>query len=131
MGDLVIQLVVAATVMGVLDAVWLGTVAKQFYYGELGAVLLKKPNMKAAVLFYIIYVVGTVVFVTMPALKEGSLAYAAGFGALFGFVAYATYDLTNLATMKGFKTKVAVVDMIWGAALTSVVASVTFLIVHR
>lgn len=126
-----VQLMVASGVMGVLDFIWLGTVAKTFYRSQIGKLLLDKPNMTAAVLFYAIYVVGVVSFVISPALEKGSLSYALSRGALFGFVAYATYDLTNLATMKGFTTKVVVVDLAWGAFLTAVVAGATYLIVHR
>ena len=125
------RLLVAGGVMGVLDWIWLGTVAKTFYRSQIGKLLLEKPNMTAAVLFYLIYVVGVVVFVISPALEKGSLSYALTRGALFGFVAYATYDLTNLATMKGFTTKVVVVDLAWGALLTATVAGVTFAILHR
>ncbi|QQS18638.1 DUF2177 family protein [Candidatus Saccharibacteria bacterium] len=125
------QLIVASGVMGVLDFIWLGTVAKTFYRSQIGKLLLDKPNMTAAVLFYAIYVVGVVTFVISPALEKGSLAYALGRGALFGFVAYATYDLTNLATIKGFTTKVVIVDLVWGALLTATVAGVSYLLLHR
>ncbi len=131
MQSIFMQLIVAAGVMGVLDFVWLGTVAKSFYRSQIGSLLLDKPNMTAAVLFYAIYVVGVVTFVISPALDKGSLTHALTRGALFGFVAYATYDLTNLATMKGFTTKVVVVDLAWGAVLTAVVAGATYLILHR
>ena len=94
--DILLKLIVAGGVMGILDFVWLGFVAKKLYYGEMGKLLLEKPNMIPALLFYVIYVIGIVVFVVSPALAKGSLAYAAGYGALFGFVAYATYDLTSL-----------------------------------
>ncbi len=123
------QLLVAGGVMGVLDFIWLSVVAKNFYRSELGSALLDKPNMVAAVLFYVIYIVGVVAFVIAPALDKGSLAHAALYGALFGFVAYATYDLTNLATLKVFTPKLVVVDLLWGAALTAVVASVTYWVV--
>jgi uncharacterized membrane protein len=125
--DIVLMVLVAGGVMCLLDFFWLGYVAKKIYYGEMGDILLKKPNMAAALLFYIIYVVGTVVFVIAPAFEKTSLAYAIWYGALFGFVAYATYDLTNLATLKGFSKKIVVIDMIWGACLTAVVAGVTYL----
>jgi uncharacterized membrane protein len=131
MSNIVVQLLVASGVMGVLDFIWLGTVAKTFYRSQIGKLLLDKPNMTAAVLFYVIYVVGVVTFVISPALEKDSLSYALTRGALFGFVAYATYDLTNLATMKGFTAKVVVVDLAWGALLTAVVAGVTFLICNR
>ncbi|QQS21875.1 DUF2177 family protein [Candidatus Saccharibacteria bacterium] len=127
----VMQLLVAGGVMGLLDFVWLGYIAKRLYYSEMGNILLEKFNMVPALLFYVIYVIGVVVFVINPALAKGSLAYAAGYGALFGLVAYATYDLTSLAVVKGFSTKIVVIDMVWGMALTAVVASIAYLVVHK
>lgn len=115
--------------MGLLDFVWLGFIAKKLYYAEMGKLLLDKPNMVPALLFYAIYVVGVIVFVLNPALDKQSWQYAAGIGALFGLVAYATYDLTNLATMKDFPVKIVIIDLIWGAALTSVVATGAYFIV--
>lgn len=124
-----VQLVVAGGVMGVLDFVWLAFVAKTFYRSQIGSLLLEKPNMAAAVLFYVVYVVGVVMFVVSPALKKGSWAHAVLYGAVFGFVAYATYDLTNLSTLKGFTAKLVAVDLAWGTLLTAVVSSVTYWIV--
>lgn len=116
--------------MGALDYVWLGYVGKKIYYSEMGELLLKKPNMVPALIFYVIYVVGTVVFVVSPALEKESLIYAAGMGALFGFVAYATYDLTNLATMKGYSRKIVVIDLLWGALITALTAAGAYLAVQ-
>lgn len=130
MNSFAMQLLVTGAVMGLFDYIWLRFVANSFYKSQIGQLLLAKPNMGAAVLFYSIYVVGVVAFVLSPAFEKGSLAYAAGYGALFGFVAYATYDLTNLATIKGFTTKLVVVDLIWGAVLTAAVASIAYLILH-
>lgn len=120
--ELVIKLLAAGGIMGILDFIWLGFVAKKLYYGEMGKILLEKPNMAPALLFYLIYVVGVVVFVVTPALEKDSWQHAVGYGALFGFVAYATYDLTNLATLKGFSSKIVIIDLAWGAGLTAVVA---------
>lgn len=128
--ELIISFIVAAVIMGVLDYVWLGYVGKKLYYREMGNLLLKKPNMLAALLFYVIYVVGTVVFVVVPALEKESLLYATGMGALFGLVAYATYDLTNLATMKGFSRKIVVIDLLWGALITMLTATGAYLAVQ-
>lgn len=128
--ELIISFIVAAAVMGVLDYIWLGYVGKKLYYREMGNLLLKKPNMLAALLFYVIYVVGTVVFVVVPALEKESLLYATGMGALFGLVAYATYDLTNLATMKGFSRKIVVIDLLWGALITMLTATGAYLAVQ-
>ena len=120
--ELLVKLLAAGGIMGILDFIWLGFVAKKLYYGEMGKILLEKPNMFPALLFYVIYVVGVVVFVITPAVDKGSWLYALGYGALFGFVAYATYDLTNLATLKGFSPKIVVIDLLWGAVLTAIVS---------
>lgn len=128
--ELLIKLIAAGGIMGILDFIWLGFVAKKLYYGEMGKILLEKPNMLPALLFYAIYVVGVVVFVITPAVEKGSWVHALTYGALFGFVAYATYDLTNLATMKGFSTKIVIIDLIWGAALTAVVSLGAYAVVR-
>jgi uncharacterized membrane protein len=127
--EILIKLLAAGGIMGILDFVWLGFIAKKLYYGEMGKILLKEPNMGPALLFYAIYVIGTIVFVINPALEKDSWTYALGYGALFGFVAYATYDLTNLATFKGFSAKIAAIDLVWGASLTAVVSVGSYFIV--
>lgn len=121
--------VVAGLVMGTIDAIWLSVVANKFYKSQIGPLLLDKPNMLAAVAFYVIYVVGIVAFAVLPALDRGAWQYALGYGALLGFVAYATYDLTNLATLKGFTSKLVAVDLLWGTVLTATVSVVTYFIV--
>ena len=128
--ELFIALVSAAIIMGILDYIWLGFIAKKLYYGEMGDILLKKPNMLAAILFYAIYVVGAVIMVVVPALDNNSIMHALGFGALLGFVAYATYDLTNLATMKGFSSKIVVIDLVWGTFITAVVCVGSFAVAN-
>jgi uncharacterized membrane protein len=87
--------------------------------------------MIAAVLFYIIFVVGIVVFAVMPAVSAGEWKLALGYGALLGLVTYATYDLTNLSTLKNFPVTVVIVDMIWGTVLTATVATLTYHVVNR
>jgi uncharacterized membrane protein len=125
--DFVYQLLIAGAIMGVLDAVWLGVVAKKLYHDELGSMLAAKPNMVAALVFYVIFVVGVVVFVVMPAVAAGELKVAVGLGALLGLVTYATYDLTNLATLKHFPIKIVIIDLIWGMFITTVTATLTYL----
>ena len=125
-----IKLLTTGGVMGFLDFIWLSYIAKKMYQNSIGSILLEKPNMLAALLFYIIYVIGVVVFVLNPALTKNSLAHATAYGALFGLVCYATYDLTALAALKGFDIKIVAIDLLWGTFLTSVVASVTFLVVR-
>lgn len=128
--ELTIAFISAASIMGALDYVWLGYIGKKIYYGEMSELLLKKPNMVPALIFYVIYVIGTVVFVIAPALEKESLLHALSMGALFGFVAYATYDLTNLATMKGYSRKIVVIDLLWGALITALTATGAYLAVQ-
>ncbi len=104
-----------------LDFIWLSTMGKGFYQRELGGLLLERPNLVIAGLFYLAYLVGVVALVAAPA--EGDVMKALLMGAVLGFVAYGTYDLTNLSTVKGFTPMVAVVDMAWGTALTAVTAA--------
>lgn len=122
---------VTGVIMAAFDAVWLSVIAKKFYRSQIGSLLLENPNMVAAVMFYIIYVAGIVLLVINPAMDKNSLSHAAINGAIFGFVAYATYDLTNLATLKGFTSTVVVVDLIWGTLLTAAVSSLAFMILSR
>ena len=129
MRDFLIRFLVAGVIMAVVDAVWLTVVANRFYKRELGGLLLARPKLGAAVVFYLIYVTGIVAFVLNPAVARHSLGYAAGFGALLGLFAYATYDLTNRATLKGFPLKVVLVDMAWGVLLTGGVSALSYLVV--
>ncbi|MFW2391008.1 MAG: DUF2177 family protein [Alphaproteobacteria bacterium] len=105
-----------------IDFIWLGYIAKDFYRREIGALLLENFNMAAAVGFYLMFVVGILIFAVLPALQAGSWKTALIYGALFGFFTYATYDMTNLATLKGWSVSVVVVDMAWGAFITGVAA---------
>jgi uncharacterized membrane protein len=130
MRDILVRLLVTGVVMGVFDWFWLSIVANKFYKSQIGSLLLDKPNMAASVLFYAVYVVGVVVFVLSPALDAASWQHALGFGALFGIVAYATYDLTNLSTIKGFTVKLVIVDMLWGMVLTGLVSLISYNIVQ-
>ena len=129
--SVLVRFLIASLVMGTLDYIWLGFIAKNLYANELGKLLLEKPNVAAAAAFYVIYVVGVVVFVVSPALASGSVWSALGYGALFGLVAYATYDLTNLSTVNGFTLKVALIDMCWGVFITAATSSITHLIISK
>ncbi|MGB0573317.1 MAG: DUF2177 family protein [Alphaproteobacteria bacterium] len=106
-----------------IDGIWLGLVARNFYVQQLGSMLRPTPNFGVAGLFYALYVVGVLVFVIFPALNQGTWVTAAAYGALFGLIAYATYDVTNMATLDGWPVVMSVVDMIWGATLTATVAT--------
>ena len=111
-----------------IDMIWLGFVAKGFYRNNLGQLLRPDVNWTAALVFYLLYIGGILIFATMPALEKNSLYQAVVLGGLFGFFAYATYDLTNLATLKGWPLNVVIVDIIWGIVLTASVAAASFLI---
>ncbi len=114
-----------------LDFIWLGFVARGFYRDQLGGLMAADVRWLPAVAFYLLFVAAIMVFVVLPSLSRDSVARAALLGAFFGVVTYATYDLTNLATMKGFPTVVAAVDMAWGGILTASVATVGYLVASR
>jgi uncharacterized membrane protein len=111
-----------------IDMIWLGFVAKGFYRNNLGHLLRPDVNWAAALVFYLLYIIGILIFATMPALEKNSLRQAVVLGGLFGFFAYATYDLTNLATLKDWPVNVVFLDIIWGIALTASVAAASFFI---
>ena len=131
MRDFVIRYLATGVILAVLDAIWLVVVANRFYKSQIGELLLARPNFVAAVVFYLIYVAGVVAFVVSPAVERQSWLYALGYGALLGLFAYATYDLTNLATIRGFTLTVVIVDLIWGVVLTSSVSVLAYLIASQ
>ncbi len=114
----------------VVDLVWLGLVAKPFYDQHLGHLLRKPVNWTAAIIFYLLFIAGLVFFAVMPATEAASLPMALLYGAGFGFITYATYDLTNLATLKDWPLKVTIVDLAWGTTLGTVITTITYLIYH-
>ncbi len=109
-----------------IDIVWLAIVAKGFYQKHLGYLFRPRVNWTAAILFYLVYIVGILFFAVVPALEKGSWARAAVWGGLFGFFTYATYELTNLATIKGWPLRVVVVDLMWGVFLCLTVSVISF-----
>ena len=112
----------------IVDMIWLGGVAKGFYRRHLHLLLSTDVNWTAAVIFYLIYVAGIIFFAVRPAIAVDSLAQAALLGALFGFVTYATYDLTNLALIKDWPIVIVVVDILWGICLCTLVAAISFIL---
>ncbi len=126
--DWIMLWVVAAILFLAIDMVWLLWVGRGFYTAEIGTLLRQPPNLSAAGLFYILYITGLMVMVIWPAFQAQSALQALLYGAVLGLIAYGTYDLTNLAVMKGFTTKIAVIDMIWGTVLTAAVSSGTVLL---
>jgi uncharacterized membrane protein len=111
-----------------IDMLWLGLVAKSFYRRHLGEMLSPKVNWPAAILFYLLFIAALQLFVVAPALAGGGALQALWRGAFFGLVAYATYDLTNLATLRGWPLAVTLVDLAWGAVLGGAVSFCSALI---
>ncbi|MCB0445983.1 MAG: DUF2177 family protein [Gelidibacter sp.] len=109
----------------IIDIIWLGWIGKDFYKAQIGF-LLGPINWSAAIIFYLLYIAGIIIFAVNPALQAGSLGKAVLLGAMFGFFAYATYDLTNLATIKDWPFLVTIVDILWGTVLTGSVATVSY-----
>jgi uncharacterized membrane protein len=126
----VMQFLVVAAAFAVIDAIWLKTM-NPFYRGRIGELLAERPNLGYAVVFYVIYIAGIVFFALRPALDGGSWLSAVGYGAALGTFAYATYDLTNAATLKTWPLQLIVVDILWGAALTALATLAGWLVFHR
>jgi uncharacterized membrane protein len=110
-------------VMVGLDMLWLGVIAKPIYQNGIGHLMADQPNVPVAVLFYALYGLGLVVFAVLPAGPAPGWAKTVGMAALFGFFAYATYDLTNLATLKQWPIGLSVMDMAWGTCISAAAAA--------
>ena len=121
---------IALPIFFAIDIIWLGFIGKSFYTQQIG--FLMKPNINwiAAIFFYLLFIVGLVIFVISPAIEKSSWVLALFSGALFGLITYATYDLTNLATLKDWPLLVTVVDLAWGAVLAASVSIVTYFIAN-
>lgn len=113
-----------------IDMIWLGVVAKKFYADQLGDLLTKNVNWIAAVSFYLLFIFGIIYFAVLPGIEKGSLRTVLINGALFGGLAYATYDLTNLATLKNWPTALVFVDIAWGIVLTATVGTASYAIAN-
>lgn len=113
---------ITLAVFFVIDMVWLGVVAKSFYRKHLGFLMSPKVNWAAALLFYLVFIAGLLIFVIRPALAQGEPLKALLMGALFGLISYATYDLSNLATLKDWPMVVTIVDLVWGTTLGGLVS---------
>lgn len=113
-----------------IDAIWLGFVAREFYERHLGEFIRDDIQLGVAGLFYLLYTVSVIVFVIVPAHKSGSIVQAILLGGLLGLFAYGTYDLTNLATIKGWPVTAAIVDMAWGTVITATISVVGYLVLN-
>jgi uncharacterized membrane protein len=118
----------ALVVMGILDGIWLSLTVSKIYRPGLGALMADRPVIPAAVIFYLLYIAGLTFLVVLPALAENQLSAAIARGAILGLLAYGTYDLTNLAIIRGWPVNVTAIDLAWGTALTAITAAAAFLI---
>lgn len=121
---------VTLAVFFVIDIIWLGFIGKGIYKEHIGFLMREKTNWIAAIMFYMVYIVGLIFFALNPALAKDSLMYAVLVGAFFGLITYGTYDMTNLATLKDWSMFIVVVDIIWGTVLCSVTTAISFTILR-
>jgi uncharacterized membrane protein len=119
---------IALIIFVILDGIWLGFIGGNLYKKYIGFVLNETPHWIAASIFYLLFIVGIVVFVVLPGMEEKSLWIVVGRSALFGLVTYATYDLTNFATIKSWPIQITIIDLIWGTCLSSFVGTATIII---
>jgi uncharacterized membrane protein len=122
---------IALPVFFVIDMAWLVLVAKNFYQKQIGFLMKPEVNWLAAIIFYLLFIAGLVTFVISPAVEKQSWVHALIFGALFGLITYATYDLTNLATLKDWPLLVTIVDLIWGTVLAASISVVTYFLANK
>ena len=121
--------IIAFIIFLAIDAIWLGLVAPKFYKAQIGHLMADKPNLVAALVFYLIFIVGVVYFVVNPAVEAQSITKVLVAGVLFGLITYATYDLTNLATLKSWPLTIVFIDILWGTTLSAIVSFSGFYIV--
>jgi uncharacterized membrane protein len=119
---------IAFVVFFAIDMVWLGLIAKNLYSRHLGFIMAPQVKWVAAIVFYLLFIVGLVFFVIQPAIVKDSLTYAVFAGLLFGLITYATYDLTNLATLNNWPITITIIDLAWGSFLGMAVSTITFLL---
>ena len=112
----------------ILDAIWLGLIARKLYSSKLGYIMKSNVNWLAALIFYLIFIGGPVFFVVEPSISQESLTYAIKAGLIFGFVTYATYDLTNLSTIRDWPLSITLIDLAWGSTLGLLTSTFSYLI---
>jgi uncharacterized membrane protein len=112
-----------------VDLLWLGLIAKKIYQNQIGHLMKTSPNWTAALIFYALFIIGTMIFCVIPAAEKNSLNHALLYGALFGFFTYMTYEITNYAVLKTWPLGIVPIDIIWGIALTSIISIVGFLVI--
>jgi len=122
--------VIALVLFLIVDAIWLTTMGASLYRATLGDILAPAVRLGPAIAFYLLFPIGIVVFAVAPGLRSGSAAEAVLYGALLGLITYATYDLTNFATLRNWSLKITVIDLAYGAVVVGLIAGLTTLIVQ-
>ena len=131
MTKIIITYLITLVAFVAIDMVWLVWLARATYVAEIGDLLRKQPNFAAALAFYLVFAAGLVFFAVSPGLKSGSLFQTMALAAALGFVAYGTYDLTNLSVMNGFGVKIAIIDLLWGTCLSAITSAVAYMLVSK
>lgn len=130
-GRAAILYILTVPVFFAIDMVWLGLIAKKFYARHIGHLMAPKAQWAPALIFYFLFIAGILVFAVLPAVEKGSWSKAVLSGALFGLFTYATYDLTNLATLRDWPLLVTIIDLIWGMVLTAAVSGASYWIAEK
>jgi uncharacterized membrane protein len=114
-----------------IDAIWLGVLAKNFYRDQLGDMMLPSPNFAVAAVFYLFLAIAIVILAVRPGLEAGSVWATIGYGAILGLAAYGTYDMTNLSTLKNWPVPLTIVDLVWGTVLTAAASACGYAAAHQ
>ena len=122
---------ITVVVFFAFDLTWLGLIAKKMYAEKLGYIMASQVNWLPAILFYLLFVVGLLLMVIFPAIEKKSWTHALLYGLLFGLVTYATYDLTNLATLKNWPLSITIIDLIWGSFLSAATSVISFFAIQK
>ena len=130
-GKAIVVYLITVPIFFLIDMFWLGVVAKDFYQRRLGYLMRPEVNWTAAISFYLLFIIGIVIFAVKPALQAQNPTRALVYGALFGFFTYATYDLTNLATIRDWPWIVTAIDLVWGTALCGAVATASYFVTMK
>ena len=120
--------IISFVIFFAIDLIWLGVIAKNLYQKYIGKLLKKDVNWVAAIVFYLLFIAGLVLFVLIPGVDKNSLSHVMIYGALFGFITYATYDLTNLATLKDWSKEITLIDLAWGTFLGFSTSTISYLL---
>ncbi len=122
---------VTVPIFFLIDLVWLGVIAKDIYQKYMGHLMRPTPNWTASIVFYLLFIVGLVIFVINPAIQKNSLNYALLYGAMFGFFTYMTFDLTSLAVLKDWPWQIVIIDIIWGVVLSTSVSAISYFLINK